>query len=271
MDYYETLGVNHTTQPDEIKKAYKKLASKHHPDKGGDEAEFKKIQAAYETLSDPQKKHEYDNPSPFRNQGGNPFNNQGNPFADMFGDIFQNGQRQQRQRPQNFNAETHIDVSLEDVYFGTTKRIDVGTGQLDIQVPRGVRDNTIYNIPGKAPIQDNNLPAGDLRVRLQISRHPTFGRDGPNLIGAIEIDYIQAIMGTTVTLDHISGKKLDVKVPPGSAPDSRLKLRGQGFIMANSGIVGDFLILIKVCPVENLEQRHQDLLRQIQQERKRNS
>ena len=81
MDYYETLGVNHTTQPDEIKKAYRKLASKHHPDKGGDAEQFKKIQEAYDTLSDPQRKHEYDNPNPF---------GQGNPFGQQdMGDIFE--------------------------------------------------------------------------------------------------------------------------------------------------------------------------------------
>ena len=74
MDYYETLGVNHTTQPDEIKKAYRKLASQHHPDKGGDTKKFQDIQKAYEVLSDPQKKHEYDNPNPFGGQ--NPFGNQ---------------------------------------------------------------------------------------------------------------------------------------------------------------------------------------------------
>ena len=267
MDYYDTLGVNHTTQPDEIKKAYRKLASKHHPDKGGDPEQFKKIQEAYETLSDPQKKHEYDNPDPFRNHGGDPFAGQGNPFADIFGDVF--GHRQQR-RQQNFNAETNIHVTLEDIYFGCSKQIDVGTGIIDIDVPRGVKDGTIYNVPGKAPSQDPNLPAGDLRIRVITDRHPNYGRDGQNLIGAVEIDYINAILGTTIELTHISGSKLSVTVPAGTRPDARLKLRGKGFINANSGIVGDFLILIKVTSLDNLSEEHTKLLQRIQQERKRN-
>ena len=97
MDYYETLGVTPTSTPSEIKKAYRRLAMKHHPDKGGDIDQFKKIQEAYDTLSDSDKRAEYDNPNPFGNfQGGDPFAGQGNPFGDIFGDIFGHRQRQQR-------------------------------------------------------------------------------------------------------------------------------------------------------------------------------
>ena len=269
MDYYELLGVQPNATPNEIKKAYRKLAMKHHPDKGGDVEQFKKIQTAYDTLSDSEKRHQYDNPNPFENfQGGDPFAGQGNPFADIFGDIF--GQRQQR-RPQNFNAETSIQVTLEEVYFGTSRQIDIGTGPIEITVPKGIKDGTIFNVPGKAPQQDPNLPPGDLRVRLQVAPHSVFGRDGLSLIGAIEIDYLSAILGTSIELKHISGSKLSVTVPPNTKPDSRLKLRGQGFTNAHNGVVGDFLILVKVAPPDNLSAEHKSLLRRIQQETKRNS
>ena len=269
MDYYETLGVNHTTKPEEIKKAYRKLASKHHPDKGGDTKKFQDIQKAYEVLGDPDKKYEYDNPSPFRNQGGgNPYASQGNPFSDMFGDIF--GHRQQ-QRQQNFNAETQLVITLEDAYFGYNRQIDVGTGPIDIQIPKGIKSGTVYNITGKAPVQDPNLPPGDLRVRVVIDQHRAFGRDGANLIGAIEIDYINAILGTSVTVEHISGRQLSVRIPPDTQPDSRLKLRGEGFTNAHSSIVGDFIILVKVSTPDDMSEHHKKLLQQIQQERKRKS
>tara|TARA_B100001057_G_scaffold4922_1_gene4427 strand:- start:12976 stop:13776 length:801 start_codon:yes stop_codon:yes gene_type:complete len=266
MDYYEILGISRDASQKDIKTAFKKLAMKNHPDRGGDEEEFKKIQGAYDTLSNPEKRAQYDNPDPFRNIGGDPFAGRGNPFADIFGDMFG-----QQRRPQNFNAETSIGISLEDVYFGTTKRVDVGTGAIDIDIPKGVKDGTIYNVPGKAPQQDANLPAGDLRIRLITERHPSFGRDGRDLIGAIEIDYIGAILGTKVTIAHISGKQLQVSVPPNTNPDSRLKLRGEGFIQPHNGIVGDFLILVKVVPPKQLSEQHNKLLQQILQERKRNS
>mgnify|MGYP003150202702 FL=1 len=268
MDYYELLGVSPSATPSEIKKAFRKLAMKHHPDKGGDEQKFKEIQQAYETLSDSDKRNEYDNPNPFRNfQGGDPFAGRGNPFEDIFGNIF--GQRQQR--AQNFNAETSVYVTLEEVYFGTSRQIDVGTGPIDINIPKGVKEGTVFNVPGKAPPQDSNLPPGDLRVRLVIQPHSVFGRDGLSLIGAIEIDYISAILGTSVELKHISGSKLSVTVPPNTKPDSRLKLRGQGFTNSHNGIVGDFLILVKVTPPDKLSEEHKTFLRKIQQETKRNS
>ena len=266
MDHYQTLGVSRDADASEIKKAYRKLAGKHHPDKGGDENKFKEIQQAYETLSDPEKRAEYDNPNPFRNIGGDPFAGRGNPFADIFGDIFG-----QQRRPQNFNAETSIGISLEDVYFGSTKRVDVGTGAIDIEIPKGIKDGTIFNVPGKAPQQDPNYPPGDLRIRVIIERHHSFGRDGRDLIGAIEVDYLSAILGTKVTIKHISGKQLQVTVPANTSPDSRLKLRGEGFIQPHNGVVGDFLILVKVGPPEDLSEQHKKLLQQILQERKRNS
>ena len=225
MDYYETLGVNHTTTQQDIKKAYRKLASKHHPDKGGDTKKFQAIQKAYEVLSDPDKKYEYDNPNPFRNRGGgNPHAGQGNPFGDIFGDIF--GQRQQ-QRQTNFNAETQLVITLEDAYFGHNRQIDVGTGPIDIQIPKGIKSGTIYNITGKAPKQDDNLPAGDLRVRIVIDQHHAFGRDGSNLIGAIEIDYINAMLGTSVTVQHISGRQLSVQIPSNTEARRKTKTKGR--------------------------------------------
>ena len=171
----------------------------------------------------------------------------------------------------DFNAETSLGITLEDIYFGTTKRVDVGTGAIDIEIPKGVKDGTIYNVPGKAPQQDVNYPPGDLRIRLITERHPSFGRDGRDLIGAIEIDYISAILGTKVTISHISGKQLQVSVPANKSPDSRLKLRGEGYVQPHNGIVGAFLILVKVIPPEQLSEQHKKFLQQIVQERKRNS
>ena len=121
---------------------------KHHPDKGGDEAKFKEIQQAYDTLSDP-KRAQYDNPNPFGGGfGGDPLV-EGSPFGDIFRDIF--GQRPRQRRQQNFDVQTDLALSLEDVYFGITERIDVGTGQIDLQIPAGVREGTRYTVHGHGP------------------------------------------------------------------------------------------------------------------------
>ena len=114
MDHYQTLGVSRDADANEIKKAFRKLAMKHHPDKGGDEQQFKNIQQAYETLSDPQKRAEYDNPNPF--SGGDPFG-QGSPFADIFGDMSYLPKRktkkkvdrkEKRRKKQSLHDETNI-------------------------------------------------------------------------------------------------------------------------------------------------------------------
>jgi len=266
MDHYQILGVSRDADTREIKTAYRKLASKHHPDKGGDEQKFKEIQNAYETLSDPQKRAEYDNPNPFGS--GNPFGGQSNPFADIFGDIF--GHRQQR-RQQNMDAQTDLVLPLEQVYTGTTQRIDVGTGIIDLQIPAGVNDGTRFTIHGKGPQRDPNLPPGDLFVRVRHRPHREFAKDGNDLIGIAEVDYFEALTGTTIKVRHISGRMLSVNVPAGTRPNSRLSLRGEGFTNPNNSIVGNFILQINVEPPNNINNEHLRLIQRIIQERRRNN
>jgi len=269
MDHYQTLGVSRDADASAIKKAYRKLASKHHPDKGGNPEEFKRVQEAYDTLSDPQKRSQYDNPNPFEGfGGGDPFGG-GNPFGDIFRDIF--GQRGQRHREQNFDAQTDILLSLEDVFFGVTKRIDVGTGVLDLNIPKGTEEGTRFTLHGKGPQQDPNLPPGNLFVRVRYQPHREFAKNGNDLIGIVEIDYLEAIVGTTVEVRHVSGKMLSVNIPPLTQPNSRLKLRGEGFTNPRSSIVGDFLLQVSVTAPESINHDHINLIRRINQERRRNN
>tara|TARA_Y100001972_G_C7645247_1_gene324222 strand:+ start:455 stop:1261 length:807 start_codon:yes stop_codon:yes gene_type:complete len=268
MDHYQTLGVSRDADASEIKKAYRKLAMKHHPDKGGDEQQFKDIQNAYSVLSDPQKRAEYDNPNPFGGfGGGDPFGS-GNPFADIFGDIF--GRRTQ-QRAQNFDAQTELQISLEEVYTGTTQRIDIGSGLIDLKIPKGVREGTRFTIHGKGPQQDPNLPPGDLFVRIRYRPNFEYGKENNNLIGILEVDYLDAIIGASVNVRHISGRMLSVTIPPDTQPNALLRLRGEGFTDPQSSIVGDFIIRVQVTPPERLSDEHKRLLQRIQQERRRNN
>ena len=118
MDHYETLGISRDASEQEVKRAFRKLASKHHPDKGGDQEEFKRIQGAYEVLSDPDKRAQYDNPNPFEQFGGGMGG--GNPFESIFGDIF--GQRRQQQRQPMFR--TTLQVSLRQAYTGGQQTLE---------------------------------------------------------------------------------------------------------------------------------------------------
>ena len=169
MDHYQTLGVSPQADEKEIKKAYRKLAGKHHPDKGGDENEFKKIQQAYETLSDPAKRQQYDNPNPF--EGGDPFSQGGfnfrGDFGDIFGDIFGRG-FQQRQPTRNPDGVVDLHLELHEVFHGTEKMINTGYGTFKITIPAGTRHGTKFNMHGKGPVQHQGLPPGDLIVRTFI-------------------------------------------------------------------------------------------------------
>jgi curved DNA-binding protein len=241
MDYYETLGVTHTTQPDEIKKAYKRLASKHHPDKGGDEAQFKKVQEAYDVLSDPQKKQQYDNPNPFGGQ--NPFQGRGNPFGDIFGDIF--GQRRQ-QAPRNPDGVCDIHIDLQEAYSGAEKMIDVGYAKYKLTIPAGTRHGSKFKMQGKGPQQNTQYPPGDLICRTFVHMPSEWDRVDDSLIVRVEVNFFEAMIGTEVKFPHLDGTTLSVKIPAKTSPGSRLRLSGKGMPNPQNGRKGDMYVNVHV-------------------------
>ena len=247
MDHYQTLGVSPQADQKEIKKAFRKLAMKHHPDKGGDEAEFKKIQNAYDTLSDPQKRQQYDNPNPFENfQGGDPFG-QGSPFADIFSDIF--GRQRPRAPTRNPDGVMDLRLELDEVYKGCEKILDTGYGQFKLIVPAGTRHGTKFNLHGKGPKQYDNLPSGDLIVRCHVFNPPEWEVVNRNdLMVRIRIDYFESMFGTTVRITHLDNKKLEVKVPKGTGPGATLRLSGQGMPDPNGRGKGNLIVSVEVAP-----------------------
>lgn len=254
MDHYQTLGVSPQADTKDIKKAYRKLAGKHHPDKGGDENEFKKVQKAYETLSDPQKRAEYDNPNPF-NQGfggGNPFD-----INDIFGDIF--GQRPRQPRNQRPMFRTQLNVTLRQAYTG-------GQQTMELQTPQGKKVVTV-NIPkgvmtGQQTKYDNLVqPNSTMVVDFHVMQDAWFERHGPHLLCTHNISVLDLIVGTKFKFTTIGGKVVEVKVKAGTAPNTQIKLAGQGMPVADprgpnitSGQFGDQLILLKGIIPDNIEQ-----------------
>jgi curved DNA-binding protein len=249
MDYYTTLGVKRDASPEEIKKAYRKMAAQHHPDKGGDTATFQKIQEAYDNLSDPQKRQMHDNPNPFGggfpggHPGANPFgfnfqfNQQQFDMGDIFGQMFGHPGQRQPQKPQ---YRTTIQLTLEQVYKGEDQTLQLNhNGQtitVKIQVPKGI-DN------GNTMKYDNLIKDAVLLVDFRILPHYKFQRQGNDLFVEHSISVLDLIVGTTFKFKTISGKELDVTVKPQTNPNSTLRITGEGMPKQNG--FGDQLILLK--------------------------
>lgn len=252
MDYYATLGVAKNATPDEIKKAYRKLASQHHPDKGGDTARFQKIQAAYETLSDPQKKAQYDHPQPQMHgaPGGFSFNFGGGGFEDIFSQIFQQHQHfhQTRTRP---IYRARVDISLRESFTGAKKILELNTPQgkkiIDITVPRGVNSHDQLKY-------DNIIDSGTLIIEFNVMPDLHFDRKGNDLYCNQNISVLDLIAGTTVTFNSIGGKEISVQIKPKTQPYAQIKISGYGMPIVNTEQYGDQYLLLKPFIPDNISQ-----------------
>jgi molecular chaperone DnaJ len=336
-NYYETLGVEKSASQDDIKKAFRKLAQKHHPDKGGDEAKFKEITEAYSTLADVKRRKEYD--SYGRSfAGGAPGGGQGQAggfggfdfsgfqqgdfqnvdFGDMFegfGDLF--GGRRAQRAPRGRDISIDIEISFKDSVLGTKRSVliakvgqcDVckgngakpgteletcktcggsgrvhetrnsilgtfssvracthcdGTGkipkekcsacggkgvkrqeeEIHIQVPAGIDAGEMIRLPQQGEAIKGGL-AGDLYVKIHVKPHSLFRKDGANLVMDLPLKLTDALTGTTVSVETIEGKTLEVKVPAMSRTEEVLRIRGNG-VPVEGNQRGDLLIRASV-------------------------
>ena len=261
MDYYEALGVNHTTTPKEIKTAYRKLASKHHPDKGGDPEQFKKIQEAWDVLGDPEKKQQYDNPDPFKQ-----FGQGGSPFGDIFGDIFGQQQRNQR-RTANPESVGDIRVSLQQAYNGTDLSINIDGRNKVIEIAPGTRDGARIRLHQQGRQPHPQYPPGDLIIRIHVDVPHDMMVNENDLFQHIVVNALEAMVGTSKTIDHISGRKLNVKVPAGSQQGSKLRLTNQGMPYPGAPQVrGSLYIIVNIDVPRILDPKHIEMLNSINKE-----
>jgi len=275
MDYYSTLGVGRNASEDEIKKAYRKLAMKHHPDRGGDEATFKKISEAYDVLSDPKKKEIVDLGGDPNQQGGggawgNSFN-QG-PFEFHFGggpspgmdDIFSRfgfgtgfGPRPQRK---NRSLNINIDITLEEVLTGKELNAEItipGTNKkkmINISIPAGIESGQQIRYEGMGDDAIRDLRPGDLIVNINVLQHHRFRRDHNNIMIEETIDVWSAMLGSHLEIQTLDGKNLTINVPPGTQPNTILSCRGEGLPVIRSRVRGNLLVNIKVEIPRNLPQ-----------------
>ncbi len=276
MDYYNILGVRRGASDDEIKKAYRKLAMTHHPDRGGDEKKFKEISTAYDVLSNPQKRQLFDSGVDPNNQNQGGFYRQG-PFEfhmggmppgmdDIFGSFgFGPGFARQRK---NKNISVNVEISLRDVLTGKDidAEITLPGGQkkmININVPAGIEHNQQIKYEGMGETGISNIRPGDLIVNIVLRNDTEFSREGSNLILDKKISAWEAMLGTSLDIRTLDDKVLNISIPAGTQPDTVLRITGEGLPHMRTRVRGNLLLRIKVEIPRNIDQRQRGLIEKL--------
>ncbi len=293
-DFYEVLGVAKTASEKEIKKAYKKLAMKFHPDKNPDDPtaadKFKEVKAAYEILMDKEKRTAYDQfgHNAFENpgmggghRGGQQgFGQQGgyNDFEDMFGgafgDMFSNarggrggfGGRHSTRPQKGEDLQYTMEVDLEDAINGASRVIDLpvfeGNTQtnkkLSIKIPAGIEDGGRIRLTGKGHPGVNGGAQGDVYIQMNILPHPRYTREGNNLLCKATTDFVTAALGGKVEVNTLGGA-ISLKIPEGTQTGRKFRLKGKG-VTDRKGNTGDLIVQLIIETPLNLSERQKELL-----------
>lgn len=299
IDYYKSLGINKNATAEEIKKAYRKLARKHHPDLNPNDPEaakfFQQLNEANEVLSDPEKRKKYDqygkdwkHAEQFEHArqqktkaGSNPFTEEGAPyddsgehfsysdegvFSDFFASMFGNrGGRQAKFKGNDYHASIAIDLSEA---YKTHKRVFAINGKnVRITVPAGIANGQEIKLPGYGSPGVNGGPAGDLYLTFEINNDTAFERRGNNLYRDVPLDLYKAILGGEVTLDTLSGK-VKLKVAPETQNGTKVRLKGRGFpVYKKDGTFGDLFITYQVQLPTGLTAKEKELFERLSNER----
>lgn len=287
-DYYKVLGVPRNASTDDIKKAFRKLAVKYHPDKnqGNKSAEekFKEISEANEVLSDPEKRKKYDEMGAnwkhyeqmHRQSGSRPTGStsSGGDFHDFFesifgggfGDIFGNSGRRSRSSAAQpgRDIEGSITISLEEAFSGTSRRVVVGGQTLEIKIQPGIHDGDVLRIKNKGSQSAYGGPPGDLLITCNVSAHSVFERKGNDLHAVVPVDLYTLLLGGKIQVQTLKGKiQMDIK--PSTANDSVLRLKGMGMPAGENKANGDLYVRVAVKLPEKLTDEETQLFRKLRQ------
>jgi curved DNA-binding protein len=292
-DYYKVLGLDKNATRDEIKKAYRKLAVKYHPDKnqGNAEAEhkFKEINEAHEVLSDPDKRKKYDelgsNWQQYQSngkRGGFDWNQWQNAeqgryrhssfeeedFSDFFNSVFggMGGSAHRRKttyKGQDYHAE--VSISLEEAYHGTSRILELNKQKLRIQIKPGIENGQILRIPGKGAKGTNGGQAGDLYLTITIEPHHIYERHASNLEQTVLIDMYTALLGGKVKVHTFTGDVL-ITIPEGTHDGRSFRLKGKGMpFYGKNNQHGDMIVKTRVQLPSGLSEEQKELLKKIRQ------
>jgi DnaJ-class molecular chaperone len=246
MDPWSTLGVGRDASYEEIKKAYRKLAMQHHPDRGGNTETFQSIQQAYDDITSGRAEQSQIPP------GFQEFHfNQGGPFGG-FGGFGPFGWQPPPQQRRNEDLTVEYRVSLEDLYHGKTDTIRIRTPdqkkqiQLDVIIQPGTPSNIRIRFPG-ANTSISGIAAGDVYLMVTQFKHPYFERNGDDLILYKDVNIFKAMAGGTMEFNTLDGRKLEMKIPAGSQPGVKLRVSGAGMPMfQRTGFHGDLYVQLNM-------------------------
>lgn len=296
IDYYNVLGISKTATTDEVKKAYRKLARKHHPDLNPNnkeaERKFQEINEANEVLGDPEKRKKYDkygkdwkhgdeferaqraqqSQQQYQGQGSQSYYSGtgeefgGDDFSDFFHSMFGGGFSQQsrgrtRFKGQDYNAE--LELTLLQAMQTHQQTLTINGKNVRITIPAGVSDGQKIRLKGYGQPGINNGPSGDLYITFRIAEDPVFKRKGHDLYKQIEIDLYTAILGGEIMIDTLTGK-VKFPVKQNTQQDTTVRLRGKGFpIYKKDGQFGDLYVTVKVKLPEKLTAKEKELFTEL--------
>ena len=294
-DYYDVLGVSRSSSADEIRKAYKKLARKHHPDANADNPDsqqrFAEITEAHEVLGDEEKRKKYDQfghnwsrvpdgaaaGSPFDGfGGGGPGDAGGFSFDDIFGAFGGGGspfggrggaRGGQPQPKKGEDLKTSVQVPFLVGVEGGEHELTVRTAgkaeRLSFRIPPGVESGKSIRLAGQGHPGQMGGPPGDVLVTVDVAPHPYFRRDGMNLVLEAPVSVTEAALGAKIEVPTLTEGTVILSMPPGTSSGAKLRLRGKGVMNRKTGQRGDQFVTIKITVPKELTEETQDLLHRL--------
>lgn len=286
-DYYAILGVSKTASEADIKKTYRKLAQKYHPDANpGDKRakeRFKEISQAYDVLSDAKTRKEYDQFRQMLQAGFVGFPGgagggarrvriedlsdlfSGSGAEDLFGDTLFGGMFGGGRRRRGADLETSTRLGFEEALQGATVSLRLRDPRspeersVKVRIPAGVTDGARIRVPGKGGASPGGGQPGDLYVNVSVEAHPIFGRKGRDLTLSLPITFAEAALGAVVDVPTLNGERVKLKIPAGTQPGKVFRLRGKG--AGTDGARSDLLVTVSVAVPSKLSKDSKDLLK----------